>query len=262
MQEDFWGDNPCGIDGTYEEIAKHRYGMEPYLPLHLKLIRKKLRTNYKILEIGSGQGTDAIFLCSMLSKDNEYLGVDYSGESVEISKRNRDEYTKNNTLPCVPKFLSGDALNLKISDNEFDFVYSMGVIHHTPDMQGAVNELYRILKKGGLATIYLYRTGSIKVEIAKFLRNLQKIIDFILRREKSIFLLFKNSKSKIFGTMFLECFGVPILKSISGRQIEDLFSDFLSVEFTPCGYNFPWFSKKNTDGFNKYGYFYKIDLVK
>ena len=260
--EDFWSNNPCGIDGDFEKIARHRYRMEPYLPIHLKCITTTLSKDSKILEIGSGQGTDALFMSSLLSKDNKYVGIDYSSKSIEISNKNRDVCIRNGFLKCIPEFQVGDALNINSKDEYFDFIYSMGVLHHTPNMQLAIKELHRVLKKGKQATIYLYRTGNLKVEVAKFLRKIQKVIDFFLRKDRSIYLLLNNKKNNFLGTMLLECFGVPILDSISAKEIEKYFSDFSSVKYHSCGKNFPFNNKRNTGEFNRFGVFYKIDLIK
>lgn len=256
-QEDFWSNNPCGVDGDFNSIAKHRYQMEPFLTTHLKSMALKFKNKSKILEVGCGQGTDALYICSKLSKNHEYIAIDFSSESIRIANRNKTNFFKKNTTNCLPKFEVGDALDLRFNDEEFDFVYSMGVIHHTPDMLKAINEIFRILKKDGKATIYLYRTGSLKVEVAKFLRKFQKLLDFLLRKERSIYLLFRNIKSKYFGTMFLECFGVPILRSVNKFEIENLFSKFSKINYLPCGNNIPFYTNSN-----RFGYFYKIDLIK
>ena len=40
----------------------------------------------------------------------------------------------------------------------------MGVLHHTPDPQQCINEIYRVMKNDGEALIFLYRKGSIKLK--------------------------------------------------------------------------------------------------
>ena len=50
----------------------------------------------------------------------------------------------------------GNAEKLPFEDNTFDFISSSGVLHHTPDMQKAVNEAWRVLKPGGEAIISVY----------------------------------------------------------------------------------------------------------
>ena len=56
--------------------------------------------------------------------------------------------------------IQSDAEHLPFNDNSFDIVYSNGVLHHTSDSQGAVAEVYRVLKPGGEAIIMLYCKSS------------------------------------------------------------------------------------------------------
>jgi len=91
-----------------------------------------------------------------------------------------NEASQHFDLNVTPVFSEGDALNLGFGNMEFDFVYSMGVIHHTPNPQRAIDEIFRVLKPGGQAKIFLYRRPSLKVGIAKFLRLLQEMGDKIL----------------------------------------------------------------------------------
>ena len=55
----------------------------------------------------------------------------------------------------------GDAENLPFGDHMFDIVYSWGVLHHSPDTQAAVREVWRVLKPGGKAKIMIYHRWSI-----------------------------------------------------------------------------------------------------
>lgn len=50
----------------------------------------------------------------------------------------------------------GSVLDIPFNDCNFDFVVCSGVIHHTPDPEKAINEIYRVLKPGGLAYISIY----------------------------------------------------------------------------------------------------------
>ena len=53
-------------------------------------------------------------------------------------------------------YVCGDAENLPLADNQFDVVYSYGVIHHSPDTAKSVREILRVLKKGGQAVVLLH----------------------------------------------------------------------------------------------------------
>ena len=57
-------------------------------------------------------------------------------------------------------FQTADAENLEFADDSFDLVYSHGVLHHTPDTEGAVREIYRVLRPGGRAVVMLYHRDS------------------------------------------------------------------------------------------------------
>ena len=46
--------------------------------------------------------------------------------------------------------------NIPYPDNYFDFAYSLGVLHHIPDTQKALNDSVKVLKPGGYFLLYLY----------------------------------------------------------------------------------------------------------
>jgi SAM-dependent methyltransferase len=258
-QVDFWSNNPCGVDGEFSKVLEQRYRIEPWLPRELRTIPSGLG---KYLEVGCGQGVDSYYICSHLDRNDNYEAIDYSPESVARAAGNLGEATGVFDLKTIPKFLSGDALNLNYGDEEFDFVYSMGVLHHTPNPRGAVDEVYRVLKPGGKAKIFLYRRFSVKLTIAKFLRLFQWIGDKVLFQDHFIYKLMKNEKSGFFGSMLLECFGVPWMACYSERELRDMFFKFNSIDIKAYGFNFPKFSGKEIGGYNPFGYFYKIDVEK
>ena len=259
-QFDFWSQNPCGADGDLNKNIQQRYRMEPWLIKELKTIPRGYK---KYLEVGCGQGADSFYICSNLNKEAKYIGIDYSHVSLKRAASFTSGAKELFDLKTIPDFLHGDALSLKFSKEEFDFVYSMGVLHHTPYPQKCVDEIYRILKKGGQAKIFLYRKYSVKVGIAKVLRLIQTILDKLLSKDLIIYnFLLRKGKSKFFGSMFLECFGVPWMEWYSRNELENMFKEFDSVKIEPFAYNLPRLSKKDIDGYNPFGYLFKIDLIK
>jgi len=50
----------------------------------------------------------------------------------------------------------GSLLALPVREATYDLVVCSGVVHHTPDPEGAVRELYRVVKPGGRAYISVY----------------------------------------------------------------------------------------------------------
>ena len=154
---DFWDRASCGEElylqsfnkEGFEKQARIRYELEPYI---MKFADFDKFENKKILEIGVGLGADHQKFVEVGA--NTY-GIDLTARAIEITKKRLSCYDLSSNLKI------GDAENLEFSDNSFDFIYSWGVIHHSPDTQKAVDEIYRVLKPGGTAKIMIYHKWSV-----------------------------------------------------------------------------------------------------
>jgi len=260
QQEDFWSNNPCGALGSLSNKRRQRYDMEPWVPI---LLREKVAndTPKKYLEIGCGQGVDTYYMCSLINKASEYIALDYSPESLKVASQHLAEAT-NEGIKVVPKFIEGSALDLPFEDNSIDAIYSMGVLHHTPDPQLAINEAHRVLKNGGQAYICLYRKYSLKLLFAKTLRGIQHVVDFVTRQDRIFYkLLKKNYAANSLGTMLLECFGVPFMYCYRERELKKMFSNFNTISIKKVGYNLPNI-KPGGNGENFWGWFWVIEAKK
>jgi SAM-dependent methyltransferase len=51
-----------------------------------------------------------------------------------------------------------DIFNLPFADSTFDYIFSIGVLHHTPDTKAAFEQLPRLLKPGGKIAVWVYST--------------------------------------------------------------------------------------------------------
>ncbi len=255
---EFWDSNPCGVHTDFEAQKNQRYAMEPWLPGQLERLASGHRS---ILEVGCGQGVDSIVICRSMQAGGTYVGIDYSGASIGVASANATRFEAD--LPVVPSYRVGDAENLPFGDATFDAVYSMGVIHHTADPAKAVSEVHRVLKDGGKAYILLYRRPSLKVGAAKGLRVVQQGVDSLLGTERSIYkaLRKRGSHSRLFGTMFLECFGVPYMYWYNRSEIERLFAGFSSVSLKIFGPNFGRLSGGG-EGETRFGYFWWVEATR
>jgi ubiquinone/menaquinone biosynthesis C-methylase UbiE len=101
------------------------------------------------------------------------------------------------------------AENPPFDDDLFDAVYSWGVLHHSPDTQKAVNEVYRILKPGGLAKIMIY--------------NKHSLIGYMLWTRYAL-LKFKPFKS--LNTIYSDHLESPGTKAYTYNEAKSLFSKF------------------------------------
>ncbi len=99
----------------------------------------------KVLDLGCGNGRFSEFL-----KEADYTGVD---NSPELIKEAKEKY------PHL-KFLEADAFNLPFSENSFDFVFSIAVLHHIPSKELRIKflkEAKRVLKKEGKLIITVWK---------------------------------------------------------------------------------------------------------
>ncbi len=58
-----------------------------------------------------------------------------------------------------------DLLDLPVADACFDFVFSIGVLHHSPDPRSAFAQVARKVKPGGRLAVWLYRRNSWPQEV-------------------------------------------------------------------------------------------------
>lgn len=80
----------------------------------------------------------------------EMVGMDFS-RAIDSTRRN------TRGLPNV-YLVQGDIYHPPLADNAFDFVYSVGVLHHLPDPQGGLQSLTPLLRPGGRAFVWVYST--------------------------------------------------------------------------------------------------------
>ena len=69
------------------------------------------------------------------------------------------------------RILQADLFRLPFPPETFDIVYSIGVLHHTPDCEKAFRQLPRLLKPGGKLAIWVYGTVGPQVRIADLYRR-------------------------------------------------------------------------------------------
>lgn len=155
-----WTEDPCGAryGAKYEfatreffdEVERHRY--QEYAPWMPEVMGFDEFAGKRLLEVGCGMGTD---LLQFARGGAVCTGVDLTPRSVEISSLHLGLYGMR------ADFVLADGERLPFADESFDVVYSNGVLHHTPDTDGAVHELHRVLRPGGIAKVMLYHRNSL-----------------------------------------------------------------------------------------------------
>ena len=100
-----------------------------------------------VLEIGVGQGTHAQLLAP---RCKSFTGIDLTSHAAEMTA---------SALSCsVSRRRSCKWMQsiMNFSDNSFDFIWSWGVIHHTPIPTRVLQEMHRVLRPGGTCAVMVY----------------------------------------------------------------------------------------------------------
>src|SRR3954463_10067011 len=138
---EFWQQHPCGTKFTdvetvspefFERIEQHRYEKEWHIPDAANFAATRA---LKVLEIGCGIGTDG---AQFARAGADYTGIDLTEAAVDLARK------RVAVSGLKGDFRVSDAEKLDFADDSFDLVYSHGVLHHTPDIDAAVSEIYRV----------------------------------------------------------------------------------------------------------------------
>jgi ubiquinone/menaquinone biosynthesis C-methylase UbiE len=159
LQRSFWsaeacGETPYGVGDTLrdrlEAQAKTRYELEPYLR---PFARFEEGQGKDVLEVGVGMGAD--HLQWALARPRSLTGVDLTERGIGLTRERLALYSLESNLQVAA------AEKLPFADASFDLVYSWGVVQHTPDTDRAIQELYRVLRPGGIARVMIYHRRSL-----------------------------------------------------------------------------------------------------
>lgn len=103
---------------------------------------------WKVLDIGSGSGTDSFIAASRLNESGNVTGIDMTAEQLKKSNLLKDKYKITN-VNFVESFIE----KFSFEDDSFDLVISNGVLNLSPEKQQVFNEINRVLKSGGYLAI-------------------------------------------------------------------------------------------------------------
>lgn len=159
----YWEVEPCGT-GTqitgglerqslewFKEVEQHRYDVEPFIHSVAQFQRHHGKT---MLEIGVGAGTDHL---QWARAGLKCFGVDLTDAAIETTQKRLSLYGFSSTLCRI------DAEVLPFESEQFDLVYSWGVIHHSESPDLIIAEIYRVLKPGGTFVGMMYARSSVGV---------------------------------------------------------------------------------------------------
>lgn len=213
----FWDDTPCGTGNVshpeatteyFEAIARKRNLLEPFIADYAQFQKWEAK---HVLEIGCGAGSDLLRFAQAGAITS---GIDLSPHSAFLADSRLRLYHNNGNV------IVADAENLPFTANTFDLVYSWGVLHHTPDTERSIKEIFRVTKPGGKICIMLYHKHSI-VALQMYARYglmafhpLRKLSDILAKHHES-----------------------PGTKAYTKVEVKQMFSSFdklkLDIQLTP-----------------------------
>ena len=98
----------------------------------------------RVLDLGSGAGTDSLVAAQMVGPDGSVTGIDMTPQMRAKARAAAAEMGATNV-----EFVEGEAEQLPFPDDSFDVVISNGVIDLIPDKDAVFGELFRVLTPGG-----------------------------------------------------------------------------------------------------------------
>jgi ubiquinone/menaquinone biosynthesis C-methylase UbiE len=233
--EIYWDARPCNIRHSskpigskeyFNEVEKRKYFVEPHIPIFADFSRWREK---KVLEIGCGIGTDTI---NFARKGAHVTAIDISEKSLNIAKQRAKVFKLSNRI----SFYHGNCEELDqiVPVEEYDLVYSFGVIHHTPNPRKAIEKIKKYLgKKNGELRVMLYSRASYKLF---WIMKEEKIWDMSRLDE----LIARNSEAES---------GCPVTYTYSLREVQELLFGFDILELRK-EHIFTW----DIEAYKKYEY--------
>lgn len=146
----FWENETCGTRYG-DDLERVRYSLEPHISAFADF---KNASGKKVLEIGIGAGVD---FENWVKHGALATGIDLTEAAVKVTRHRLEQ---NKVASNRFQLIVSDAENLPFDDNEFDILYSWGVLHHTANPTQALEESLRVLKPSGILKIMLYHSMS------------------------------------------------------------------------------------------------------
>jgi len=106
-----------------------------------------LAAGQRLLDVGCGLGDAALTLATHLGEHGELVGIDASGQMIAAARQ------RAAGVRCRMRFSVGDAHRLEEPDNSFDAVRSERTLQWLRDPEGAVGEMARVARTGGLLSL-------------------------------------------------------------------------------------------------------------
>ncbi|HEY7693726.1 MAG TPA: methyltransferase domain-containing protein [Gaiellaceae bacterium] len=104
----------------------------------------RLRSGERVLDLGSGAGTDSLVAAQMVGAGGSVTGIDMTPEMLAKARGAAGVMGASHV-----EFVEGEIESLPFEAASFDVVISNGVIDLVPDKDAVFSEIHRVLVPGG-----------------------------------------------------------------------------------------------------------------
>lgn len=160
----YWDARPCNVRHSprpvgskeyFDDVEARKYRVEPHIPGFAEFERWRGK---RVLEVGCGIGTDSI---SFARAGAELTAVDLSSESLRLAARRAEVMGVADRIRFAEA--NAEELATTFAGEQFDLVYSFGVVHHTPRPDVALEQMRQLVAPGGALKLMVYHRRSWKV---------------------------------------------------------------------------------------------------
>ncbi len=127
-----------------------------------------------VLEIGVGQGTHAQLIAA---RARTFTGIDLTTAASQMTAR------RLALFGIAGRIEQMDAEAMEFADGSFDRIWSWGVIHHSANTRRILEEMHRVLRPGGRATVMVYHRSWWHFHLTASLR---RMFQSAFRRQPSL----------------------------------------------------------------------------
>jgi demethylmenaquinone methyltransferase/2-methoxy-6-polyprenyl-1,4-benzoquinol methylase len=135
----------------------------------------------RALDLATGTGDIAFRLADAGARVS---GIDVTHRMIELARQKTA--SRLGRLHAAPVFLVGDMIGLPFTDESFDITTAGYGLRNVPDLRAAIDEIYRVLKRGGTALSLDFNRPSNPVVRAAYLAYLNVVgglLGWILHRD-------------------------------------------------------------------------------
>lgn len=151
--------------GLYD-FEINRFNKKAYAEMY-RLMSEVLEPHMRVLEVATGTGLIALSIAQFV---RQVEATDFSPKMIKTAKKK--------TAPSNVNFSIEDATALSFADEAFDAVIISNALHIMPDPEGALANIRRVLKPGGLLIAPTFSHGHLKNSTWNLNAKLLKLIGF------------------------------------------------------------------------------------